>query len=110
MTLRVCRVCGSIISKGHPRIVTCGHPRCVRTNRNQRPPSKARNLQHLGTAERERRQGVADTVGRERIAVLMRGAVADGVPVRQAVEAVARATGETVAVVVSVWWATGGVA
>ena len=101
MTLRVCRVCGSIISKGHARIVTCGHPRCVRTNRNQR---------HLGTAERERRQATPDTVGRERIAVLMRGAVADGVPVRQAVEAVARATGETVAVVVSVWRTTGGVA
>ena len=31
-------------------------------------------------------KGVADAVGRERIAVLMRGAVADGVPLRQAVD------------------------
>lgn len=82
---RTCRVCGGTIAARDPRRVTCGHPRCQRKYREAKAP----------TVETDR----------ARIARLMMGATNGGVPSTEAVLAVARATGETPAVVQSVWLA-----
>lgn len=84
MATEPCRVCGRPIAGRDPRRVTCGHPRCQRTYRERKG----------GTVESER----------DHIARLMLGATNGGVPVVQAVMSVARLTGETPAVVRSVWW------
>lgn len=78
-----CAVCGHPIAGRDPRRVTCGHPRCQRTYR-------------------ERKGGTPET-DRARIARLMMGATNGGVSSTAAVLAVAKATGETPAVVASVW-------
>lgn len=76
-----CRMCGRPIPSPDPRRVTCGHPRCKRArDRGEQPVTKQPTIPDL-----------------------VRRAQARGMTTSAALVAVARTTGEPVAVVQSVW-------
>lgn len=105
---RPCGVCGQPIPTTDLRRATCGHPRCQRTW--QQTTKAARALargESPPTAQQQRpardRRDEADWTGRARILRLMDAATEAGVSEFMALVAVARATGEPVAVVRAVW-------
>lgn len=108
MVRRPCGVCGEPIPTTDLRRATCGHPRCQRTW--QQTTKAARALargESPPTVQQQRpirdRRDEPDGTGRARILRLMNAATEAGVSEFMALVAVARATGESVAVVRAVW-------
>ena len=94
-----CAVCGRPLNGLPARRVTCGHPRCRREymrRRNKAVPSPPVFMDGPAADNNH--------AARERIARLLMGATNGGIPSTMAVLSVAKVTGETPAVVRSVWY------
>ena len=101
---RACQVCGQPIPTTDLRRVTCGSPRCRRererrANYEKRPaPPQAEQLRPI-------RDLHAEVVRRDRtrVVLMMRQALDAGASQGEAIMAVSRNTGESIATVMAVW-------
>jgi hypothetical protein len=106
MNDRRCCICDEPIRRGHARQVTCGHPRCVRTNRaaksvaaRKRAPKPA----PMTTAEREAMQARPDYAVRWKITNMVRLMLDAGLSEAAAIDRVATVGKWTRAEVLSTW-------
>lgn len=107
MTVRACCICGQPIERAPSRNVTCGHPRCVRTNRMVKSNTSARKRSTaagpMPRHAREALQASPDHKQRARIGRLMRSMLDTGMSEADAVDRVAKVSGMSRAVVLSTW-------
>lgn len=109
MTDRRCCICGGPITRGHARQVTCGHPRCVRTNRAAKSVAARKRAKPapMTAAEREAMHARPDHATRWRIANLVRLMLDAGLDEAAAVDRVATVGRWSRAEVLSTWRAVG---
>ena len=103
MSIRRCCVCQQPIEHLAAARTTCGHPRCQRANRGRprrKPPERS---VHVAIARAKAAAMSADEKGRARITQLMDDALAAGIDTTTAAVMTAKATGETVATVLSTY-------
>lgn len=103
MTIRQCCVCQQPIEHLAAARTTCGHPRCQRANRGRPRRKPPQPSVHDAIARAKASAMAADDKGRTRITQLMADALGAGIDMTTASVMTAKATGETVATVLSTW-------